>query len=76
MKFAHELKEALEREGFPEDWVKSAFPYKQLKKSIKRVRNELEEHNVDLTKLSEGAFEYDFEGQQHLMFTHPSCSHF
>lgn len=64
MKFAHEFQAALQREGFPEDWVKAAFPYKQLKKSIKRVRNELEEHNVDLANLPEGSFEYDFEGDR------------
>lgn len=63
MKFAHEFQQALQREGFPEHWVKAAFPYKQLKKSIKRVRNELEEHNVDLAKLPKGAFEYDFQGR-------------
>jgi len=63
MKFAHEFQEALQREGFPEDWVKAAFPYKQLKKSIKRVRNELDEHNVDLANLPAGSFEYDFKGE-------------
>jgi len=63
MKFAHEFQAALQREGFPEHWVKSAFPYKQLKKSIKRVRNELDEHNVDLANLPGGSFEYDFEGR-------------
>ena len=63
MKFAHEFQAALQREGFPEHWVKAAFPYKQLKKSIKRVRNELDEHNVDLANLPGGSFEYDFKGK-------------
>ncbi|KAH8592228.1 hypothetical protein B0O99DRAFT_241826 [Bisporella sp. PMI_857] len=63
MKFAHEFQSALLREGFPEHWVASAFPYKQLKKSIKKVQKELEENNVDFSKLEEGAFEYDFQGR-------------
>ena len=42
MKFNHEFKEALLREGFPPYWVESAVPYGQLKKVIKKVKNELE----------------------------------
>lgn len=42
MKFNHEFKEALLREGFPLHWVESAVPYGQLKKVIKKVKNELE----------------------------------
>ncbi|KAG9247488.1 SPX domain-containing protein [Calycina marina] len=64
MKFAHQFQVALQEEGFPEQWVKEAFPYKQLKKTIKRVANELEAHNVDLTKLPEGSFEYNFKGDR------------
>lgn len=48
MKFAHEFKEALLREGFPAHWVESAVPYGQLKKVIKKVKNELEETLKDL----------------------------
>jgi hypothetical protein len=41
MKFAHEFREALEREGFPARWVASAVPYGQLKKCLKKVRHTL-----------------------------------
>jgi len=63
MKFSHEFQAALIQEGFPAHWVESAFEYKRLKKFIKKVKNELKENNIDLDKLREGAFEYDFEGK-------------
>lgn len=47
MKFAHEFKEALEREGFPTHWVESAIPYGQLKKCIKKVERELRGFGLD-----------------------------
>lgn len=47
MKFAHEFKDALEREGFPSHWVESAIPYGQLKKCIKKVKRELESFGLD-----------------------------
>jgi E3 ubiquitin-protein ligase BAH len=47
MKFAHEFKEALEREGFPSHWVESAIPYGQLKKCIKKVERELRGFGLD-----------------------------
>jgi E3 ubiquitin-protein ligase BAH len=37
MKFAHALKEALEKDGYPENWVAAAVPYGQLKKCLKKV---------------------------------------
>lgn len=47
MKFAHEFKDALEREGFPPHWIESAIPYGQLKKCIKKVKRELESFGLD-----------------------------
>jgi len=47
MKFAHEFKEALQREGFPPHWVESAIPYGQLKKCIKKVEGELRSLGLD-----------------------------
>jgi hypothetical protein len=37
MKFAHALKEALERDGYPAAWIAAAVPYSQLKKCLKNV---------------------------------------
>ncbi len=51
MKFAHELKEALRREGFPRHWVESAIPYGLLKKSIKKVEAELRSFGLDAETL-------------------------
>jgi len=51
MKFAHELKEALRREGFPPHWVESAIPYALLKKSIKKVEAELKSLGLDAETL-------------------------
>jgi hypothetical protein len=52
MKFAHEFKEALQREGFPSRWVESAIPYSQLKKCIKKVENELRSFGLDAQTLA------------------------
>ncbi|KFZ13201.1 hypothetical protein V501_03812 [Pseudogymnoascus sp. VKM F-4519 (FW-2642)] len=51
MKFAHEFKEALEREGFPPHWVEAAIPYGQLKKCIKKVERELKSFGLDAQTL-------------------------
>jgi len=51
MKFAHELKEALRREGFPPHWIESAVPYALLKKSIKKVEAELKGFGLDAETL-------------------------
>ena len=53
MKFAHEFKAALEREGFPPHWVESAIPYGQLKKCIKKVKKELEGFGLDSETLGQ-----------------------
>ncbi|EEY23568.1 RING-14 protein [Verticillium alfalfae VaMs.102] len=47
MKFAHDFKETLSREGFPSHWVESAIPYSQLKKVLKRVAGELNDLGLD-----------------------------
>lgn len=47
MKFAHEFKNALEREGFPPHWIETAVPYSQLKKCIKKVERELSSFGLD-----------------------------
>lgn len=47
MKFSHELKAALVKEGFPAHWVESAVPYSQLKKVIKKVTTELGSLGLD-----------------------------
>jgi len=52
MKFAHEFQEALKRGGFPDDWVQSAIAYGQLKKCIKRVKQELASLGLDVRTLN------------------------
>lgn len=47
MKFAHEFKETLDREGFPDHWRAAAIPYSQLKKCLKKVQRELESLGLD-----------------------------
>jgi hypothetical protein len=51
MKFAHQLKEALQQEGFPPHWVESAVPYGKLKKCIKKVQRELNSFGLDAETL-------------------------
>jgi E3 ubiquitin-protein ligase BAH len=78
MKFAHEFKAALVKEGFPTHWVKSAVPYGQLKKCIKKVESELRSIGLDPATLAQlipstneeasrrgsgVAFEYDFDSR-------------
>jgi len=41
MKFGHAFKEALEAEPYPQHWVERAIPYRQLKKILGKVREEL-----------------------------------
>jgi len=78
MKFAHEFKDALIKEGFPPHWVESAIPYSQLKKCIKKVEKELQSLGLDSATLAQlypdtpeeqepnreiVGFEYDFESR-------------
>ena len=51
MKFAHQLKEILQQEGFPPHWVESAIPYGQLKKCIKKVEGELKSFGLEAETL-------------------------
>ena len=48
MKFGHEFSASLRKEEYPQEWVDSAVPYKQLKKCIKKVQIEL--HSLGLDK--------------------------
>ncbi|KAI5306554.1 hypothetical protein KEM56_000286 [Ascosphaera pollenicola] len=41
MKFAHDYAQALRSEQYPAQWLEAAIQYKQLKKAIKKVENEL-----------------------------------
>lgn len=47
MKFAHAFEEALREEDYPAHWVQSAISYRQLKKCIKKVRQELSSIGLD-----------------------------
>lgn len=53
MKFAHEFKETLEREAFPDHWLAAAIPYSQLKKCLKKVQRELQELGLDKSTLQQ-----------------------
>ena len=41
MKFAHLFEAALHQDDYPLHWVESAVPYRQLKKCIKKVQQDL-----------------------------------
>ncbi|KAH6649667.1 SPX domain-containing protein [Chaetomium tenue] len=41
MKFGHAFQEALAAESYPQHWVEKAIPYRQLKKLLGKVREEL-----------------------------------
>ncbi|KAK3941152.1 SPX domain-containing protein [Diplogelasinospora grovesii] len=41
MKFGHAFKEALQGDSYPQHWVETAIPYRQLKKVLGEVREEL-----------------------------------
>jgi E3 ubiquitin-protein ligase BAH len=53
MKFAHEFKTALIREGFPREWIDLSIPYGQLKKVLKKVSTELQEMGLDPATLAQ-----------------------
>ncbi|KAI5857289.1 SPX domain-containing protein [Durotheca rogersii] len=73
MKFAQEFRKSLQRGGFPQKWVDSAVPYRQLKKCLKKVTQELCELGLDkdtVARLAAGAkhpstvgFHYIFDGK-------------
>lgn len=47
MKFGHAFQEALKAESYPPHWVEKAIPYRQLKKILGKVREELERKGYD-----------------------------
>ena len=52
MKFGQEYQQALLNEDFPAHWRESAIEYKNLKKCIKKIHNELVALGLDATTLS------------------------
>lgn len=52
MKFGHVFQQHLLQDGFPEHWVESAISYRQLKKCIKKVEQELTVIGLDAKTLS------------------------
>lgn len=53
MKFAHEFKESLSREGYPSHWLEAAVPYSQLKKCLKKAQEELQGLGLDRETLQQ-----------------------
>ncbi|GAB7353883.1 hypothetical protein MBLNU459_g4238t1 [Dothideomycetes sp. NU459] len=51
MKYGHEYKELLASEGFPAAWVSSAISYRELKKCIKKIQQELVALGLDADTL-------------------------
>lgn len=47
MKFSHTFEAALRKEEYPQEWRSSAISYRQLKKCIKRVQDELQGLGLD-----------------------------
>ena len=47
MKFGHAFQEALAAESYPQHWVEKAIPYRQLKKLLGKVREELIKKGYD-----------------------------
>lgn len=47
MKFGHAFQEALEADSYPPHWVEKAVPYRQLKKILATVREELIKNGYD-----------------------------
>lgn len=79
MKFGREFRDALEKEGYPATWVETAIPYRQLKKLLRKIQEELESLGLDSATLAQlhqsspdeedrngsgVAFQYDFEGDE------------
>ena len=47
MKFAHEFDASLKKEEYPQEWLDSAISYRQLKKCIRKVQEELQGLGLD-----------------------------
>ncbi|KAK4229290.1 SPX domain-containing protein [Podospora fimiseda] len=61
MKFGHAFKQALEAESYPSHWVDKAVPYRQLKKILGKVREELINNGYDPVKLQQLLAEHNAE---------------
>ncbi|KAK3984039.1 SPX domain-containing protein [Cladorrhinum sp. PSN332] len=61
MKFGHAFKEALAAESYPSHWVDKAVPYRQLKKILGKVREELINNGYDPEKLHQLLAEHNAE---------------
>ncbi|MCJ1394965.1 hypothetical protein MMC18_007846 [Xylographa bjoerkii] len=53
MKFARAFKAALQKDGYPEEWIVSAVSYKQLKKCINSIQKELVDMGLDTDTLAQ-----------------------
>ncbi|MCJ1399283.1 hypothetical protein MMC11_002485 [Xylographa trunciseda] len=53
MKFARVFQAALQKDGYPEEWIDSAVSYKQLKKCIKSVQQELLDMGLNANTLAQ-----------------------
>ena len=47
MKFAHRFEASLKKEKYPQEWLDSAISYRQLKKCIRKVQQELQALGLD-----------------------------
>lgn len=61
MKYGHEYAQLLASEGFPEEWVSSAISYRLLKKSIKKVEQELSALGLEASTLQHLHSEFGVE---------------
>jgi hypothetical protein len=72
MKFGHAFQEALQAESYPQHWVEKAIPYRQLKKILGKVREELIKNGYDPDTLhrmlADHNAKYSLElGESHLL---------
>ncbi|KAK0648825.1 SPX domain-containing protein [Cercophora newfieldiana] len=72
MKFGHAFQEALQAETYPQHWVDKAIPYRQLKKILGKVREELIRNGYDPDTLhrllADHNAKYSLElGESHLL---------
>lgn len=72
MKFGHAFQEALQAETYPQHWVEKAIPYRQLKKILGKVREELIKKGYDPDTLHRLLADHNAkysleEGESHLL---------
>ena len=53
MKFARVFRTALQTDGYPQEWLRSAVSYKQLKKCIQSIQKELVDMGLDVNTLAQ-----------------------